>query len=274
MSIQGNGERLISTRLSVLSWNIWWRYGPWQQRRPAIISTLKSLDADIIGLQEVWSDETTNFAAELAAELGYHHVFTSTNEIEGIGFGNAILSRWPIEQHDLISMYGQNKNVKTRGALFTEIAGPRGSIPVFCTHLSWRYQHSHIRQRQVEELARFIDTKRPLSFPPIVCGDFNAEPMSEEMRMLTGLTSCPVEDLVFHDAWHVADGDGDGYTWSNTNFFAAEELEPDRRIDYILVGHPKARGAGHITECHIVGNQPVADVWPSDHFALLTKLRY
>ena len=31
-------------------------------------------------------------------------------------------------------------------------------VPVFCTHLNWKYQHGHIRQRQVADLARFVDS--------------------------------------------------------------------------------------------------------------------
>ena len=52
------------------------------------------------------------------------------------------------------------------------------------------------------------------------------------------------------------------------------ECEPDRRIDYILVGWPEARGAGHIVDCRIAGNEPVGGVWPSDHHAVLAELRY
>ena len=86
----------LETRLRVLTWNIWWRYGPWERRRPAIAATLAEIDADVIALQEVWSDETTNLATELATELGYHHVFASGIDREGFGFGNALLSRWPV----------------------------------------------------------------------------------------------------------------------------------------------------------------------------------
>ena len=159
-------------------------------------------------------------------------------------------------------------------ALFAEIDGPRGALSVFSTHLNWRYEHSHIRQRQVADLARFADGMRPWTFPPIVCGDFNAEPASEEIRMLKGLTACPVEGLVFHDAWACAGGDGPGYTWDNANPYVVAEFEPDRRIDYILAGMPKARGAGQVVECRVTGNEPVDGVWPSDHHALLAELRY
>jgi endonuclease/exonuclease/phosphatase family metal-dependent hydrolase len=274
MTYQHKENGIIETRLRVLTWNIWWRFGPWQQRRPAIAATLKMLDADIIALQEVWSDEATNLAAELAAELAYHHVFEWSMDIKSVGLGNALLSRWPIRRHDAIALHGKKETGEGRVALFAEIDGPRGLIPIFSTHLNWKFEHSHIRQRQVTDLAHFVDSMRPWSFPPIVCGDFNADPSSEEIRMLKGLTTCPVEGLFFHDAWSFAGEAGAGMTWDNANPYVAVELEPDRRIDYILVGWPAARGAGHILKCKVTGNEPVDDVWPSDHHAVLTELRY
>ncbi len=274
MADQQEKNDVIETRVRVLTWNIWWRFGPWQRRQPAIATTLARIDADIIALQEVWGDQTTNLAAGLAAELGYQHVFAPTMDIDETGFGNALLSRWPIKRHDSIMLYGKKETGEGRGALFAEIDGPRGLIPVFSTHLNWKFEHSHIRQRQVTDLARFVDSARPLSFPPIVCGDFNAEPQSEEIRMLKGLTTCPVEGLFFHDAWSVAGGTGAGMTWDNANPYVAVKLEPDRRIDYILVGWPEARGAGHILKCKVTGHEPVDDVWPSDHHAVLAELRY
>ncbi len=274
MTDQREQNAAIETRLRVLTWNIWWRYGPWERRRPAIAATLARLDADVIALQEVWDDGTTNLAAELAAELGYHHVFASSMKREGFGFGDALLSRWPIARYQSIMLHGQQENGESRLALFAEIDGPRGPLPAFSTHLNWRFEHSHVRQHQVTDLARFVDRMRPWTFPPIVCGDFNAEPASEEIRMLTGLTTCPVEGLVFRDAWLGAGGGGPGYTWDNTNPYVVVRCEPDRRIDYILVGWPEARGAGHIVDCRIAGNEPAGGVWPSDHHAVLAELRY
>jgi len=284
MTDQHKENGVLESRLKILTWNVWWRFGPWERRGPAIAATLKKLDADVIALQEVWSSETTNFAAELATELGYQHVFAPSKDIgetgldnyydKDVGLGNALLSRWPIKRHDSIMLYGKKETGEGRGAVFAEIDGPRGLIPAFSTHLNWKFEHSHIRQRQVGDLARFVDSMRPWRFPPIVCGDFNADPSSEEIRMLKGLTTCPVEGLFFHDAWSVAGGTRSGMTWDNANPYVAAELEPDRRIDYILVGWPEARGAGHILDCQVTGNEPVNDVWPSDHHAVLAELRY
>ncbi len=268
-----NNSGPIETSLSVLSWNIWWQFGPWQQRAPAIESTLHALDADIIALQEVWGDADENYAKILAEKLGYHYLHADCMMMNGVGFGNAILSRWPISETKVITLSGTAETGETRNALYARADGPRGALDIFCTHLNWRYEQSHIRQVQVREVAEFVKANTASKMPPFLCGDFNAEPMSEEIRMLTGLTTAAAHGLVFHDAWTIA-GKGLGFTWDTRNPFAAAEFEPNRRIDYIFAGHPKARGRGHVTNVEIIGGAPVAGVWPSDHFGLVAKIRY
>ena len=55
---------------------------------------------------------------------------------------------------------------------------------------------------------------------------------------------------------------------------AAPALLPDRRIDYILVGRPRRRGAGHVVRCSIEGTVPMDGIVPSDHYAIVADLRY
>lgn len=276
--LQRKSPPQTDTRLRVISWNVWWQFGAWQQRAPAILQTLRDLDADVICLQEVWGEKGRNFAEHLAADLGYHHVYAPGATLNDVRMGNAILSRWPILNHEIIALYDQPNDEELRVAIHAEIDGPRGKIPVFCTHLNWQQHHSHIRQRQITDLVEFIDQtcrkNRSWKMPPVICGDFNADPISEEIRMMTGQTTCPVKNLVFHDAWHFGSDRGVGYTWDNINPNVAETFEPDRRIDYIFVGWPQPDGLGYVTKCQIVGDQPVDGVWPSDHFALLAELRY
>lgn len=268
-----NNANPIETRLSVLSWNIWWQFGPWQKRAAAIEAVLQAADADVIALQEVWGDAHENYGKILAEKLGFHYFHAKCMTMNGVGFGNAILSRWPITLTKTITLSGTAETGETRNALYAQIDGPRGPIDFFCTHLNWRYEQSHIRQVQVREVAEFVKLNTAGKMPPILCGDFNAEPMSEEIRMLTGLTTAAAKGLVFHDAWVVA-GKAEGLTWDNRNPFVAAEFEPDRRIDYIFAGHPNARGRGHIADVEIIGNAPVLGVWPSDHFGVMAKVRY
>lgn len=268
-----NDSGPIDTCLRVLSWNIWWQFGPWQQRAPAIEATLKAANPDIIALQEVWGDTDNNYAKVLAEKLGYTYYHADCMLMNDVGFGNAILSRWPILDTKTVTLSGHVQTNETRNALYAKIDGPRGLIDFFCTHLNWKYEQSHIRQVQAQDVAAFVNENATEKLPPLLCGDFNAEPMSEEIRALTGLTTAAIEGLVFHDAWRVA-GHGAGYTWDNKNTFVAAEFEPDRRIDYIFAGHPKARGLGHVTDIEKIGNAEIEGIWPSDHFGLMAKIRY
>ncbi|NOR63624.1 MAG: endonuclease [Rhodobacteraceae bacterium] len=263
----------IETHLNVLSWNLWWQFGPWQSRAPAIEATLEAANADVMALQEVWGDAAQNYGEMLAEKLGYHYFHADCMTMNGVGFGNAILSRWPIAETKVITLSGTTETGETRNALYAKLDGPRGPIDFFCTHLNWRYEQSHIRQVQVREVAEFVKANAAGKMPPILCGDFNAEPMSEEIRMLTGLTTAAAKGLVFHDAWVVA-GKATGHTWDNCNPFVAAEFEPDRRIDYIFAGHLKARGRGHVMDIEIIGDAPIQSVWPSDHFGVMAKIRY
>lgn len=265
---------LIDTRLRVATWNVWWRFGPWQERQPAIAETLRRLDADVIALQEVWDTSAGDGqTASLADALGYHHVFAPGFDAGDALFGNAVLSRWPIAARAIRSLPTTPTTEEFRVALRVDVDGPRGRFEVYTTHLNWRYDESHVRQEQVRALCEFVAESNERSYPPILCGDFNAEPDSEELRMLTGRAAVPVPRLVFIDAWDVG-GDGPGYTWCNDNPFAVGDLEADRRIDYVLVGWRKARGAGHVVDACVAAVDPVDGVYPSDHYAVVAELRY
>ncbi len=87
--------------MRILTWNLWWRYGPWERRREAIAATLAEVRPDLCGLQEVWGAPGDNSAAELAGRLGMHWCWAAAATGRGQGdqelsIGNAILSRWPI----------------------------------------------------------------------------------------------------------------------------------------------------------------------------------
>ncbi|MGH9185834.1 MAG: endonuclease/exonuclease/phosphatase family protein [Acidimicrobiales bacterium] len=271
----------MGTTVSVVSWNVWWRFGPWEERLPAIVATLAAIDPDVACLQEVWDDGERRQAAELAEALGdgRQHAYGSRIELNGVAFGNAVVSRWPIASHEVRALPGPPAPEldEHRCVVRADIDGPRGPLQVFSTHLNRRFDQSHVRQAQVREVARFVRESgeaTPRSFPPVLCGDFNATPTSDEVRMLTGRTAVPEAKLVFHDAWEAAGDGSDGFTWSNDNPWAPRDLEPARRIDYVLAGWPKQGERGHVVSCRVIGTEPVDGVFPSDHYGLVAELRY
>ena len=54
--------------MRVMTWNLWWRFGPWEQRRHAIVETIRETVPDVLCLQEVWADATGAGMAEIIGE--------------------------------------------------------------------------------------------------------------------------------------------------------------------------------------------------------------
>jgi endonuclease/exonuclease/phosphatase family metal-dependent hydrolase len=68
----------------------------WKSSR-SIMEVLKEVDSDILALQDVKADEEKGMSplSDLAASLGMKYVFA---ESWAPGYGNAILSKWPIKR--------------------------------------------------------------------------------------------------------------------------------------------------------------------------------
>jgi len=144
-------------------------------------------------------------------------------------------------------------------------------IDILCTHLNYKYDQSNIRQNQVAFILEYISKLKKPKFPTILCGDFNADPLSEEIMQITGLKSS-IKGTVLRDAWQITNRDDPGYTWSNNNYYAKRSLEVDRRIDYIFVSKPTSKGLGHPIKSILVGASPKDNIFPSDHFGIMTYL--
>jgi endonuclease/exonuclease/phosphatase family metal-dependent hydrolase len=265
--------------MRVVSWNVWWRYGPWERRREAIAATLAEVRPDMCGLQEVCGGARENQAAELAGRLGLHWCWAPTTQGAGGGgsglfLGNAILSRWPITGNAEVGLPVGGLADESRVALHARIEAPGGALPMFTTHLTYGPGRSQVRTAQVRALAEFIaGHSADCAYPPVVTGDLNAEPGSDELRLLGGLLTGPaVPGLVLIDAWRYADPADPGFTWDHRNGYQANSLIPDSRIDYVLVGLPR-RGRGKVRSATLAGASPVEDVWPSDHIAVVADLQ-
>ncbi len=264
--------------LRVMTWNLWWRFGPWWQRQGAIEHTLAEVDADVIGIQEVWAEtEGANQAKILARRLGYHYAHPQLRfGANGVAFTNAVLSRWPISEVHSIVLPRADGTPSHRCVVAAEIDAPFGRLVVASTHLDWQFDASADRVAQAAAVARFVDRLRPdpaSGFPAVLLGDLNAVPHSDEIRSLTGATAPPVRGLVFTDAWDVAGGNTPGNTWCGSNPHLADATWPNRRIDYVLVSWPRPKPVGTVTSVRLAGTAPVGGVFPSDHYAVVAELR-
>ena len=265
--------------MRVMTWNLWWRFGPWEQRRHAIVETIRETIPDVLCLQEVWADAAGAGMAEIIGdELGYHAVSSTTIGRSDVGFTNAVLSRWPARQLADEALPRDDGSPGHRRFVAASVATPWGAWPVASTHLDHRFDASAARRQQCLRLLELASGLRgdPTTDLPLILGaDLNAVPDSAEVRLLTGRESGH-PGIVFSDTWEQA-GDGPGWTWCRENPYSADSAWPNRRLDYLLVSWPRPKPAGNPVTARLVGTDAVvvdgAPVWPSDHAAVVAEFR-
>lgn len=161
-----------------------------------IAGVLRETDADIIALQEVLGDEgegdgEANHLRRIADELGFEFCAGVNRSIRGVGYGNAVLSRFPLRaqcNHDIT-----RAGLEPRGCLEVEIivTSDGRSLPlrVFNVHLGTsfmerRYQAKRLLGGIIEKPSKFTDA------PRIVLGDFNEWTRGLASRMFNAEFEC------------------------------------------------------------------------------------
>ena len=258
--------------LRLMTLNIWHLSDPWLERRHEIVAWLDLVNPDVVCLQEVIHSSDDNQAAWLgeAAAQRYHVAYGASFDFGEGMFGNAILSRWPIEEHHRSLLpYDPERGDMQRVLLHARSRG----LDLFCTHLTHFHSAGNLREGEVAEIVRLIEERADpqATLPPILAGDFNAEPDSTEIRHLCGLSSLAGHSTYFQDAWRVAGEDGPGWTWDNHNPFAAAQHELDRRLDYVFVGWRK-NGSGRVQSAEVVCDRSLTGTFASDHFGLAVEI--
>ena len=174
-----------------------------------------------------------------------------------------MLSRLPVlgsERHPLTDASTGNE---PRAILTVEADAYGRRVSFSSTHLSWQFDEGWIREQQVRDIADVLGPRQD-DVLLIVCGDFNATPESAEMLFM--------KEFPLVDAYEAVHPGQPGHTWCNANPFAAREREPDRRIDYILVGVSGPDGAARVLSADVVCNEPRGATWPSDHYGVAARL--
>lgn len=295
--------------LRVVQLNIASLFEPdWDHRRFEIVQWLQELDPDLVCFEEVTqSPVTPNTAGWIAEQFEagssapgrrWHWRFdgdypTGTTVADGTLFGSAIMSRWPIDEWSYVhlpvppAVDGAGKSLAT--AFPWELVHAKtAGLDVFATHLAAAPADGLIRQLQVQFIDHFIkqartsqDTlgERRASVPPILCGDFNAEPDSDEIRYLCGLTSLNGTSTFWQDAWRVAgkpspeNPRGLTQDWRDNPIAASMNIHA-KRIDYIFVGDPFFRrgSGGRVVRADLAFNTPLTGVMASDHRGLCVDI--
>jgi endonuclease/exonuclease/phosphatase family metal-dependent hydrolase len=159
-----------ATSLRIATYNIHRCRGLDGRTRPdRIAAVLRSIDADVVALQEVIGagPHGGGHAEEIGAALGMGWTMSSARLLRGHQFGNAVLSRFPITQHlehDL-----SWKTCEARCLQRVDVAVNGGTLHVYNVHLGTAILE---RRHQAQRLATIV-LDRHVAGPKIVLGDFN-----------------------------------------------------------------------------------------------------
>ncbi|MBJ7447944.1 MAG: endonuclease/exonuclease/phosphatase family protein [Brevundimonas sp.] len=249
-SLPAPGATHAERQLKLVTFNIWHNQGDWLARLALLLADLRAQDADVIALQEVLEDAAVglpNQAQTLADALGgYQMQFVSTDP-EGAPrrYGNAILSRLPVDQHDWKKLEPLDDY---RTAVRVRVAVDGRPVDIVNTHLAWQQDAAAVRARQIADLMGWLPQDET---PLIVTGDFNAQQTDPGLARLRGprfATALP------HGA--VA-----------TTLNPAKN-HPERQIDHIFA----ERDRFTIGQAGLIGDRPTNGEYPSDHFGVVATI--
>lgn len=225
--------------MRVVSLNIWdlpWPIGrDVVPRMRAIAAALPGLAADVVTLQEVWSEATARGLIEAGGAAGLSHHWNGQASTGGSGL--LVLSRFAILRAHFEPFltrglpervwHGDYWGGKGFGSL--ELSAPAGPLTVVDTHLHAQYgptphpEYAAHRLGQVVQLAAYCTT---VSGPLLALGDFNLredEPDHQVLAGIAGLRDAAIEYDARQD------------TILSSNPYHDHPASEDSRIDYAFL---------------------------------------
>lgn len=213
-------------QLKVVSWNLHYGVTPGLSGGPAVdldatADYIRAQDADVVLLQEVergWIlAGGTDTLQYLADSLHMYYVYGGAHDWQ---FGNAILSRYPIADPDMVRLpYGAGP--QGRSAIIGTVATSEGPIQFVSIHL----QHKDDDATRILEVEALLAALEPVP-SRVVGGDFNDTSDSSAIALMLGAGYTSAQDALGHEQ--------DTYVGSDFN----------ARIDYLFLDGASGAGFG------------------------------
>jgi endonuclease/exonuclease/phosphatase family metal-dependent hydrolase len=203
--------------LRIVNYNIHQGLNPDGQVDPeATARTIEVLEPDVLMLQEIgrgWPIHITMDTAEwLSRRLGVPFVYQPAADAQ---FGNAIMTRLPILDHDAGFLpFGQGPQRRSYLRVRIDLGAGR-SIALIDVHLQHQEAKSATREAQVRHLLRAWGGEQPT----VIAGDMNTQPDEATLSLFTRAGLLSVQDEA---------GLGDLPT-------ASQESVRGDRVDYVFV---------------------------------------
>jgi endonuclease/exonuclease/phosphatase family metal-dependent hydrolase len=227
------------TTLRVLSYNI--HHGEGTDHNidlPRLAKVIANAKPDLVALQEVDDgcnrSGRVNQTAELARLTGLHGKFGKQLDYDGGHYGQAILSRYPIDEltvHWLPGKPDRERRIAVEARLKVGDTG----VSFISTHL--HHQRSDFREQQAAKLNELFGK---VNRPVILAGDLNAEPDASPLDVL-------------RERWTVAT--------AGRSLLTYPSVKPATQIDFVLCRPAK--------RFRMVESRVIEEVLASDHRPIL-----
>lgn len=267
-------------QLRVATWNIWGRFGDFRGRQSAIASTLQSLSPDLVGLVEIWWDESESQLEQLGERLGYQHrAQAEIGLVEGVPWGVGVLSRLPIATTERIEFANPLSGQPPGVALVAKVEAEPGAFDFVCMcewGLTWSPLGAGANSDRLPSFqalsGALAGRRRPVA--PILVGDLNAPPEARDIRALTGKEPQLEMAMTFVDSWEFVHGIQGGFT---ADAFANPHLHGTpfgrHRVDYVMTGAGvEFERLWRVNDASVFGQSGDAGAPPSDHYGVLAEL--
>ncbi len=258
----------LSAELRVATYNVWglpsWLNGAPASRYGRIAEGLEQLESDVVLLQEVW---THRCFAELAGQARDRERswWAAYARRKGTFLGQnglLTLSRYPIVGAEF-RRFGAARlpdAMMKKGALKVTIEAAAGQrFNVWNVHLQdGERACRHVRERQLSELAEWVQEADDAQIADIVGGDFNFTPDSSEFLQFAATVGPNVHQLAGSSAFPTWDG-----------------LKPGRgqTLDHIFVRLRQPVEGGCATPCYLFASLHPKDRL-SDHLGVEAALTF
>ena len=223
-----------------------------------IIENFKTLDPDIIGLQEINATSSADNQAIVIANalsnhfgIPYYYYYQKTHDAWNNQFKEyvGIISKYPFEEQGYLNL---TPGIFPRKVIWGLFDTPIGKINFFNTHLS--YYSALVNEKEIEEVQNFVSTKLAIqgNNNAIIVGDFNATPDTPSYSKMINAN--------YTDTYIAINPNSDGFTAPYPN--------PTIRIDYIFVTFYSDLV---VVDSYLIMDQPISqDFYCSDHLGILT----
>jgi endonuclease/exonuclease/phosphatase family metal-dependent hydrolase len=189
---------------------------------------------DIVGLQEVDKyvvrSKFEDQVKKMATETSMYYAFAPNMRVMGAEYGNAILSKYPIESYQNVKLPGFREK---RGLLISKINVGDQTINFLVTHLGLTKEEKLNQFNVLKQYVEYLGEKT------ILVGDFNSRPDHEGIHhMRYQLVDAAADTENYHQ--HTYDG-----------------IVIKSRIDYIFIS-PDMKSIGYkVLETNISDHLPV-----------------